>query len=516
MRQKMVCPRWSPLIGVLLGGMVLGLGGCQAEATQPRSVREPVVMGSFYPAESQTLQNEVDAYLHPAASLNIQGRIVALMVPHAGYAFSGKIAGVGWGTQKHGRVDTVYVIGTAHRMQSSGAAVWIGDAFRTPLGEYAVDRQAVQALLQMCPNIHNQPEAWSQEHSVEVQVPFLQRVLPNAKLVPLIMGPSTPEQIASVARALVRQAEGRQVLLVASTDLSHYPRGQDAARVDHALLGSLATLNVVQFQRTDAEWMGKGIPQLDCTVCGKEALEVVMQVAKSQGAIRAQVLQYTHSGEVSGQQDRVVGYAALAFTAPEEPESTSGEVMVNGMFTSDQGQALLNLARHTLTQALQFESARKVALPGLDWMKTKRGVFVTLKQKQQLRGCIGMTEAVMPLSEAVPQLARAAAFEDPRFPPLRCDEWERTSLEISVLSPLHKVRSVKEIRLGTDGVMVRAQGRTGLFLPQVAQETGWDLETFLNEVCYQKAHLPPDAWKDPATEIWTFTVQVFEQAAPKD
>jgi AmmeMemoRadiSam system protein A len=147
-------------------------------------------------------------------------------------------------------------------------------------------------------------------------------------------------------------------------------------------------------------------------------------------------------------------------------------------------------------------------------MQTKRAVFVTLKQNHELRGCIGMTEARLPLGDAVRQMARAAALEDPRFPPVSAAELPRTAIEISILSPLHRIQSPQEIHLGEQGVVVRADGHRGLFLPQVAQETGWSREQFLNELCSQKAELPANAWTDPRTELYVFTVQAFSQEAP--
>jgi MEMO1 family protein len=502
---------WLSSMAVLI--ILSGHAGCRAESPAVSGVRPPAAAGSFYPGDREVLSALVTEDLAaPGAPLPPDSRLVALLVPHAGYEYSGKIAGAGLNLLKAADPETVFVVGTGHRAAQTGALAWVGRAFRTPLGEYPVDEAAVRALAADSPDVKVAPVSWAQEHSVEVQVPFLQQAVPRARLVPLIMAASDPAQVERLGQALARAARGQRSVLVASSDLSHYPAGADAERVDQAMLKSILTLDPAEVARADADWMRRGVPQLACTLCGLQALETVMAAARALGADQARVLAYAHSGKVSGDNTRTVGYAAVAFYQTRPAKAQSGSSASAG-WSLPQRRALLALAREALAQAVG-ETAAGPAAADPAWMQAKRAVFVTLKQNRVLRGCIGLTEARLPLGEAVRQMTRAAAREDPRFPPLGAAELSRTAIEISILSPMRRIHDPKEIHLGEHGVVVCASGHLGLFLPQVAQETGWGQEQFLNELCSQKAELPANAWRDPRTELYVFSVQAFSQEAP--
>ncbi len=503
-------------LSCVLGWLVIvtGVMGCRAETPVWQTVKEPAVAGAFYPADPKELKAWIDEALKAAPHIKIQSPVKALLVPHAGYIYSGKITAVGMALLTGQKVDTVYVVGTSHYSGAAGALIWAGKALRTPLGDYPVDVEAVKELLAQCPEIKTEPLAWAREHSVEVQIPFLQRVAPDAKVVPLVMGRATPEQVQAIGAALSRQAAQRQAVFIASTDLSHFPNAADAERVDAAMVQSVLSLDPEQVRQSDRVWMTRGIAQLECTVCGLEALETVMVAAKANGADQSRLLQYLHSGKVSGDSGRVVGYAAVTFYEKVKPQTAVSAIAEDRETLSpEQRQALLTLARNAIAHELRLEPSGQVDTTPA-WMQIKRGVFVTLRQQHELRGCIGMTEPYLPISEAIQRMACAAAFEDTRFSPLTANEFNRTSIEISLLSPLQKIKKTEDIIMGRHGVVVRSGSRTGLFLPQVAQETGWTRENFLDELCAQKAHLPARAWQDPATELYVFTVQAFEQSAP--
>jgi MEMO1 family protein len=490
--------------------VLLGTGCNRPASATDEQVRPPAVAGAFYPGEPQELQRMVDSLLQqaPAAPADT---LQALVVPHAGYIYSAAIAAAGWKALAGSNPDLVYVLGTAHYAPRPGFYAWAGRAFRTPLGDYPVDAAAVRALVAACPQIQFLPEVWTQEHSVEVQVPFLQRVAPGAKLIPLVVADASLEDCRAVGAALARQAAGRKAVIVASTDLSHYPAWADARRVDQAMIQAMLTLDPGRLAQQDRKWMGRGIEQLACTVCGLSAVETVMAAATRLGANRAQLLASANSGDVSGDKTRVVGYAAMAFYGPAAPAPPAA---AEGEFAPAQQAELLALARAAIAQALGAgKPAQNPAVPA--WMQTPCPVFVTLKEHGDLRGCIGMTEAVLPLGEAVKQMARSAAFEDPRFAPVTAGELPKLDIEISVLSPLRRIQTPADIKLGVHGVVVRREGRSGLFLPQVATETGWSRDVFLDELCSQKAGLPAGAWRDKETELYVFTVQAFSEKAGK-
>jgi len=541
---------FSSFIWILAGLFFLPALGCKSQgADQGREVREPSVAGSFYPASPAELEQLVEKYIEEAAASEIKGRPVALLVPHAGYVFSGAVTATALKTIAGLDLDTVYVIGTAHHAGRSGALTWPGGAFRTPLGEYPVDFLAVSELIRKCPDIRSWPTAWPREHSVEVVIPFLQKLAPRAKLVPLLMGECSGRECQSVARAVARQAAERQAIIIASADLSHYPSWQDAIRVDRAMIAGMLSMEPENLDRINQEWMSRGIDQLACTMCGLSAVKTIIMAGKKLGANQAQLLQYINSGDISRDKSRVVGYAAMVFFQSSDSVLTEARPVSPGdsgeeLLPSRQA-ALLDMARSAIVQTMEkgqpvnMLAANSPAFkPGMkrdsnndfrqiisnsplfragelntenppEWLLEKRAIFVTLKTGSRLRGCIGMTEPRLPLCQAITQMACAAAFQDTRFRPLTSQELPGIDIEISILSPLRRVQDANKIIMGKHGVVVRSEGRSGLFLPQVAEETGWSREKFLNELCSQKAGLSKGAWQDPKTELYTFTVQSF-------
>jgi len=217
-------------------------------------------------------------------------------------------------------------------------------------------------------------------------------------------------------------------------------------------------------------------------------------------------LAQTNSGLITGQTDRVVGYAAIGFYG--EPKNIDSKLKDDEKLNENQKRKLLKIARETLESYL-----RDGRLPDFkadnEALKEKRGVFVTLKKNGQLRGCIGSFFPEKPLYQLVQEMAIAAAVNDPRFPPLQYNELEDIKIEISVLSPLRRISSPEEIELEKHGVYLKYGARTATFLPQVATETGWTCEEFLSQLCTQKAGLPADCYLDPEVELFVYTAQVF-------
>jgi AmmeMemoRadiSam system protein B/AmmeMemoRadiSam system protein A len=482
-----------------------------------QDLRTPAVSGQFYPAGREELKNAVDGFVKDAGEPGNKLKPIALLCPHAGYEFSGPVAGAAYRAVQGQQYDTVVLVGNSHRMFLSRAAVYARGAFATPLGQVPVDDALAAELIAADPkNIIADVNPHSQEHSLEVQVPFIQRVLPGVKILPILAGVAeegnsrnqlSEANYISLGKAIAKACRGKNVLLVASSDLTHYPSYQDACRIDQATLAAIQSLDPEKLAAQAARAMASGTPAVECALCGGPAVKAVMLAVKELGADKAEIIRYANSGDrPAGDKSRVVGYGAVAFyqTGKAKPTGDKSEYYLD----EKEQRKLLDLARQTLEA---FVSGGKSPEPFFTEPRLTRlsGAFVTLKKKGALRGCIGHIQPIEPLGRAVRDLAIASASEDPRFSPVQAGELKNIDIEISVLSPIRKVKDASEIELGKHGVIVKRGGQSGVFLPQVAEETGWTKEQFLDELCTQKAGLPADAWKDPGTSLFVFTAQVF-------
>lgn len=315
---------WGLGLGLICLLLASGCGG-EAPEVGPAAIptqtfsaeplRRPAFAGKFYTADAAALAAKIDGYL--AGKTPTEGRPLALIVPHAGYAFSGPVAGYAYAEIRGQAYDAVILIGQNHYLQDfSGIAVYPGGAWQTPLGTVPVDQELAQAILSRNPAFESDPALHAQDHCLEVQVPFLQRTLPGTPIVPILIGYPDPENARALVEALSAVLPGRSVLLIASSDLSHYPAYDDARRVDQATLAAIAALDTDALRRSASAGMSEGIPNLLTTCCGEEAIVVVMEVAKQLGADRAQVLYYANSGDVAGgDRTQVVGYGAVKIWA---------------------------------------------------------------------------------------------------------------------------------------------------------------------------------------------------------
>lgn len=510
--------------------------GCGRAAVEPpppeRDVRAPAVAGSFYSASPAELGGQVDALLREARRAPVPGGdLVGAVVPHAGYVFSARCAASVYALLRSNQFDRVIVIGPSHHLPFAGLGLPHAGmtAYRTPLGDVPIATGAC-ARLAATPGFVRLPREAGPEHCLEVQLPFLQRALARFELVPILCGAVRADSVGAYAAAVAGLLDGR-TLVLASSDFTHYgpnygfvPFEADAKlrlmQLLDAAAGSAAALDLDAFQRHCRE--------TGDTVCGERPIEIVIDAMRRSGrASRGAVLDRYTSGDVAGDYRNSVSYAAIGFfggtnaAAPASPAGAterSTEMKQNGTNAasaefgiSAAGQKrLLEIARQSIAAHLKDGRASAPSVSDAE-LQAPAAVFVTLTQQGRLRGCIGTTEPRAPLHQAVSQLAQAAAFEDGRFRPLSAEELPRTHIEISVLSPLRRVKSADEIQPKTHGVVVRRGYRSGLFLPQV-----WEhferKEDFMGELCQQKAGLSPDAWKDPATELYVFTVFAFEEA----
>ncbi|MFH1551815.1 MAG: AmmeMemoRadiSam system protein B [bacterium] len=461
-----------------------------------RQVREPAVAGSFYPDNKAELKSMVDEYLNKAELLEINGSIKALIVPHAGYEYSGQIAAYGFKTLVGKPIKRVILIGNSHQEYFDGVSVWNAGNFKTPLGEIAIDEDFADKLINSNPKIIFKESAHLKEHSLEVQLPFLQRILPCSdwKIVPIILGNQGGIDILIDA---LRNLINDNTLLIASSDLSHYPNYKDAQYSDNKVIQAILSGKRENLQKIISDLEKQGIPDLQTCACGQGAIEVVMGLT---GGSDVRLLKSANSGDLSRPErtdkNRVVGYMSIAFI---DNDSKLNEA---------EQKILLNLAKQTVENYVQTNKIIEIKETNANLNK-HQGAFVTIKKHGDLRGCIGEFKADEPLYQVVIDMAIATATQDPRFNPISEDELDDLEYEISVLSPLRKVNSWKEIEINKHGVEIKQGMRRGVFLPQVATENNWDLDTFMSVLCTQKAGLSADCWKNPKTEIYVFTAQVF-------
>jgi AmmeMemoRadiSam system protein A len=347
------------------------------------------------------------------------------------------------------------------------------------------------------------PTSAGGEHAVEVQLPWLQKVLGNFEVVPIVMGDQSYENSRALGVALAKliKKEGGETLVLASSDLSHYHTYDDAVTIDHKTLNAL--------QAWDYFSMSRNFQARVWEACGGAPIVAAMIYAERMGANQARVLKYENSGDVTGDHSRVVGYSADIFVKAEVKKAVETPFSLTEAEKSD----LLALARKSVEYVVQNRYAYEPPASTSETLNQERGAFTTLKESGELRGCIGYTSAAKPLYITVRDTATLAAMRDPRFPPVTASELPKLEYEISVLSPLRRVTDVQQIKVGEHGLLMKNGDSEGLLLPQVPVEQRWDRHTFLEQTC-AKAGMPFTCWMDDNTDIFSFTAVVFGEHKP--
>ncbi|MFA4967411.1 MAG: AmmeMemoRadiSam system protein B [Candidatus Margulisiibacteriota bacterium] len=448
--------------------------------------RNPAVAGSFYPADKTELSSQINAFLQNVPPSKTKGDIVALIAPHAGYPFSGQVAAYAYKELEARSFDRVIIIGASHHMSYDGMALPDYDSFLTPLGKVPVDKNFINQLKKFSPKFIADNKPHIEEHSIEVHLPFLQTILKDFKIVPILFGNISVANCQALAYALSLLVDDR-TLIVLSSDWSHYYPYDTANKLDNRGTDLVVKGDLIGFI--------KGLEQGECEACGAPAIITAMMAAPALGVNKIELLKYANSGDVTGDKSKVVGYAAIVFSRLESVLSDA-----------DKDQ-LLKIARKTI-EALLSGNKTPVFKIEQEALLEKRGAFVTLTEEGRLRGCIGYIQPIQPLAQAVQEMAAAAATKDSRFEPVAKSELKNIKMEISVLSRLKKIKDIQEIEIGRDGLYIIRGDRSGLLLPQVAAEWGWDRDQFLKQVCI-KAGLPEDAWK--TSDLYRFSAQVFHE-----
>lgn len=460
------------------------------------NIKDPNVSGQFYDADPKRLSAMVDHFVSAAAPPAAGRPVRMILAPHAGYVYSGAVAGHSFQTVRDGQFKTVVIIAPSHFYGFDGVSVWKEGGFKTPLGTVAVDTEFTGKLIGSNEEFYFEPQAFEREHSLEVEIPFLQRTLKDFKIVPVIMGQASYETCAALATRLKEIIAGRtDVLIVISTDLSHYHDDTFARKMDRRTLEAVAALD------SKKVWQECRVGTME--MCGCVPVTTAMIYAKLNG-LSAQVLKYANSGDVTDDKTRVVGYSSVIFSGGKTEAAVEGVAPLS----KEQKRRLIGIARSAIEEIVHKGKVFKVTEKD-QRLQEHEGAFVTIHRKEHLRGCIGHIIGDQPLYLTVRDMAVAAATEDPRFPTMSKEELVDMDVEISVLSKPRVTKDVNEIVLSVHGVIIGQGARRGLFLPQVATDTGWSREEFLSELCEQKAGLPRDCWKDPKTHIEIFTADVF-------
>lgn len=457
-------------------------------------VRKPVFAGLFYPADKTRLENTIDSYLKEGEqkSKKVTGKVFGIIVPHAGYEYSGKVAAFAYSQIKGKGYKTVILIGSNHRIPFRGIAIYPEGSWETPLGKVLIDHEVSQTIMNDCNFIRPFPAAFEREHSLEVQVPFLQRALTGFKIVPIVTGAMDDEDYRQLVNTLagLMKHNSKNILIVASSDMSHFHTYDAANKMDDVALRDIVELNI--------EGLRRHLQKGECELCGAQGVLSLMMLANQINAT-ATILNYANSGDVTKERSRVVGYCSAVFFHPQ-PD--------HGLIKKEQ-EILLGIARKTLEEHIMRGNAPEVDV-NEPILLEKRGIFVTLKKNGSLRGCIGSIRPVAPIYKAVSDMTIEASTRDPRFPPVSRGELKNIRIEISVLSPFKLISDTNEIEVGKHGLYMIRGNNAGLLLPQVATEHKWNRDEFLRQTCV-KAGLSAQAWKDKGTQIYTFSAQIFSE-----
>lgn len=473
-------------------------------------VRPAANAGSFYNASPMRLRAEIEGYYAHCGDVKPRADLAAVIVPHAGYVFSGQVAAKAFAAIDTRKIyDRIFLLGPSHYVWLGGASVnYHNDAYATPLGQVAVDTIMGKWLCQSEPLFAYNAKAHDREHCLEVELPLLQVRLGSKMppIVPIIISTNDVDALRRMANALKPYFNDRN-LFVVSSDFSHYPSYDDACRIDSLTCRSIFTGKPEEFLKCLETNEHLGIKNLQTSACGEFPITTLLYMLNDN--YKLSCLDYANSGYIKeAGKNRVVGYNAIIVerksnisatdTILEEPQFTLTEV--------DKGR-LLALARSSISAALGVKERVEVGKSAVE--QTKCGAFVTLTIGGKLRGCIGHIGDDMELGTVVSHMARAAALEDPRFPCLTKAELPQVKIEISVLTPLHRIKSMDEFQLHRDGLLIRKGYRSGTFLPQVADEVDWTKEEFFGHCSRDKAGLGWDGWR--TADLYTYRAIVFSE-----
>jgi AmmeMemoRadiSam system protein B/AmmeMemoRadiSam system protein A len=473
--------------------------------------RKPAVAGQFYSSDPNMLRSDLSK-LFAKALPKQTGVVLALIAPHAGYVFSGQVAATSFNQlDPDKKYDNIFILASSHRMSFEGASIYNKGDYVTPLGKVKVNINLANQLLKDYPVFNSKAEPHISEHSLEVQLPFLQYKLKNDfRIIPIILGTQSPSTSKKIAEALKPFLNDKN-LFVISSDFSHYPSYEDACLVDKTTATAITMNSPGILLKTLEDNDGKGIDNLATSLCGWTSVLSLLYMTEGRKDLTYKAIEYQNSGDskIYDDSDRVVGYYSIIV-------EKNGALQDDKDFSLEkkEKEKLLEIARRTMEEYVSNGIIpvvdEKTLSPAL---QLPSGAFVTLKKDGNLRGCIGRFEAVEPLYKVVQQMAIAASTQDSRFPEVTPAEFDEIDIEISVLTPMRKINSIDEFQLGKHGIYMKKGYSSGTFLPQVAQETGWTKEEFLGHCARDKARIGWDGWKD--AELYVYEAYIFGEKEEK-
>ena len=476
---------------------------CNGNVAKEPTVRPATQANRFYTGDARELSEEVDSLLARHCGDKQYADLAALIVPHAGYYFSGNVAAAAYMSIPEDReYKRIFLLGPSHHELLDGASVNTAfDYYSTPLGNVKVDVDTAQKLIEADSVLSYRPKAHDREHCLEVQLPFLQRRFKDVPaIVPIIISTNDHRKLKRIAKVL-KPYLTEENLFVISSDFSHYPTYEDAYKIDARTGKAVESGNVEEFIRVLEENANSHVKNLATSACGELAIATLMLMMQD-GGYKVKHLLYQNSGDIDNHDhSRVVGYHAFAIIR-NGLSRTGTEFSLSG----DEKGMLKEIALTSIKDSLDGKRIMEpTALTAT--LKQKCGAFVSLHKQGRLRGCIGHFGEDVPLHEIVAEMARAAAFEDPRFSPVRKEELEDIDIEISVLTPMRRIQSLEEFELHRHGIYIRKGYRSGTFLPQVADEVNWTKEEFVSHCAQDKAGIGWDGWKD--AELYVYEAIVF-------
>ena len=472
---------------------------CNGNVAKEPKVRPATQANRFYTGDAKELSEEVDSFLALHAKDRKYEQVAALIVPHAGYYFSGNVAAAAYQSIPEAKTyKRIFLLGPSHHEWLDGASVNTEyDYYSTPLGNVKVDVETAQKLIGADSVFSYQPKAHDREHCLEVQLPFLQRRFGEVPpIVPIIISTNDFRKLQRIAKVL-KTYMTEENLFVVSSDFSHYPKYEDACEVDARTGKAVESGDVERFIAQLEENARSGVRNLATSACGELAIATLMLMMQD-GSYEVKHLLYQNSGDIDNHDhSRVVGYHAFAVLRKSEFSLNDEEKRI-----------LKDIALTSIKDSLD---GKPIAQPTLNSqfsiLNSKCGAFVSLHKQGRLRGCIGHFGEDVPLHEIVAEMARAAAFEDPRFMPVTKDELDDIDVEISVLTPMRRIQSLDEFQLHKHGIYIKKGYRSGTFLPQVADEVNWTKEEFVGHCAQDKAGIGWDGWKD--AELYVYEAIVF-------
>lgn len=473
-----------------------------------KSVLRSSLAGKWYSGNTQVLNERITEFFKKA-EVKPKENIIALILPHAGYAYSGQTAAFGLKTINK-EYERIVVIGPSHRVHMENVlSVPRVTHYETPLGQIPLDIEFINELLKH-PLFQNVPDAHKSEHSVQIELPLLQHSRKDFKLVPIVAGRCSLETINKAAKILKNLVDSK-TLVIASSDFVHFGPNYGFIPFKENIPEKIKELDMGSYEhiaKLDSNGFLKYKQKTGATICGYIPVAILLSMLEE--PTEAHFLKYATSGELTGDFTNSVSYLSVVFCGSwSDNPSITIQISKTDLSENDKKQ-LLTLARESMTFALKNQRMPKesdLSVTITEAMKQPRAAFVTLKKHGRLRGCIGDIFPRQPLYKSVISNAINACFNDRRFSPVTMEDYNDIVVEVSALTPPKPVTSSADIKIGIDGIILRKNGLSALFLPQVATEQGWDLDTTLTRLS-AKAGLLPDAWKE-GTEFLVFQAIVF-------